>query len=168
MPFNVALAAGFPDRYGYIMIMRQDNQWNLAHKSYLEPVSDVWFDAVRGYSDGYAAVKKDGKWNFVSENGSLLTDVWFKSVKDFSNGFGVVEKDNGRFGYIDTDGNVHGNHSFSGRFQSGRALISSGKWFYYINRSLKKIKGPFEYGSNVLIGRMALVRDKNGQRIIAL
>lgn len=168
MPFNVALAAGFPDKYGYIMIMRQDNQWNLAHKSFLEPVSEVWFDAVRSFSDGYAAVQKDNKWNFLSEKGSLLSESWFDSVKDFSNGFGVVERKNGTFGYIDTQGIVQGHHHFAGKFLYSRALISSGKWFYYINRNLKKIKGPFEYGSNVLMGRMAIVRDKHGQRVIAL
>lgn len=70
-------------------------------------------DAV-GFVDGLLAVKKDGHWGYVREDGTAVTPFVYEMISNESgreqlyapvNGYIVVKKD-GKFGLIDTDGNV--------------------------------------------------------------
>lgn len=65
-----------------------------------------------GFVDGLLAVKKDGKWGYVREDGTAVTAFAYETVSDESgmeqvyapvNGYIAVKKD-GKFGLIDTDG----------------------------------------------------------------
>ena len=52
-------------------------------------------DAARYYSEGYAAVQKDGKWGFVDEAGQCVIPCQYDEVGDFSEGLAAV-KDAGK------------------------------------------------------------------------
>lgn len=48
-------------------------------------------DAARYYSEGYAAVQKDGKWGFVDEAGQCVIPCQYDEVGDFSEGLAAVK-----------------------------------------------------------------------------
>ena len=61
------------------------------------------FDDVCNFSEGFAAVKKDGKWGYINTKGELIIECKFDDVNYFNKGFAVVKKD-GKKGYINTKG----------------------------------------------------------------
>ena len=166
MPFETVLSAGFA-KDGMFMVMRQDNQWNFVHKDVLAPISEVWFDQVRPFSKGLAAVCKGCKWTYVDMAGNLLGEPRFAEVKDFGTKYGAVRVKKA-WSYVDEEGKLHGKYSTATQFANGRASVSIKGKYYIINSGFKKIFGPFEYASNILHGNTAIVRDADGQRVMLL
>lgn len=166
MPFDVVLAAGLP-KDGYFMVVRQDNKWNFVHELIQEPISEVWYDAVRPFYEGFAAVQQDDKWNYIDETGEVLSDKWFDEARDFSNGMAVIRRKK-VYSYVNNEGDVFGKYNAATSFQHGFASIVIHKRHYIINKEFEKIHGPLEYASNILVAGTAIVRDKEGQRVIRL
>ena len=69
-------------------------------------ISREAYEEVGFFSDGYCWVKKDGKYAFMAEDGTLLGDNWYPSVLPFSEGLALVETSDGRYVYIDIQGDV--------------------------------------------------------------
>ena len=61
------------------------------------------FDDVGNFYEGFAWVKKDGKWGYINTKGEQIVECKFDSVGNFSEGFAIVKKD-GKWGYINTKG----------------------------------------------------------------
>ncbi|WP_299462594.1 WG repeat-containing protein [uncultured Microscilla sp.] len=57
------------------------------------------YTQVKNFSEGLAAVKKNGKWGFIDTTGKLIIDNQFESANSFSEGLAIVEKDN-KYGVI--------------------------------------------------------------------
>jgi len=163
MPFETFLSTGFA-KDGYFTVMRQDNKWNLVHKDVLEPISEKWFDSVKPFSNEYAAVENEGKWNYVGVSGDLVGKKWFDEVKDFGQGFGVM-RNKKTWSYVGEDGTVHGKYTTATSFLRGYAVVSIRKKYYVINKEFEKVRGPFDYATNILTGNTVLTRDKNGQHV---
>lgn len=53
-------------------------------------------------SDGYAAVRIDGKWGFINENGEVVIKPEYIDANSFSNGLAAVKMTKG-WGYIDVN-----------------------------------------------------------------
>lgn len=166
MPFDVVLAAGLP-KDGYYMVVRQDNKWNFVHELIQEPISEVWYDAVRPFYEGFAAVQLNDKWNYINEVGEELSEKWFDEARDFSGDMAVVRKKK-VYSYLSSDGVVSGKYNMATSFRYGFATVVIHKKYYIINKLIEKVHGPFEYASNVLIAGTAIVKDKEGQRAIRL
>ena len=65
----------------------------------------VW-EAEGTLSEGFTAVKKDGKWGFIDREGKVVSECQWDEADDFSKeGLAKVEKDN-NYGYIDKQGKV--------------------------------------------------------------
>lgn len=65
-----------------------------------------WQDA-RDFSEGLAAVKRDGKWGFIDLNGKLVTEMLWQDARDFHHGRAAVQSaDNGWWGFIDASGKL--------------------------------------------------------------
>ena len=67
------------------------------------------FDDVCNFSEGFAAVKKDGKWGYINTKGELIIECKFDYVRDFKEGFAAIKKYGkygmyGKWGYINTKG----------------------------------------------------------------
>lgn len=52
---------------------------------------------MRPFSDGLAAVKRDGKWGFIDKDGFPKISCHYDEVSDFSNGTAAVVQDGKRF-----------------------------------------------------------------------
>ena len=64
------------------------------------------YEDARLFNDeSYAAVKINGKWGFIDNNGNIAIEPKFSDAKSFSNGFAAVEID-GKWGFIDTTGKI--------------------------------------------------------------
>ena len=74
----------------------------LANGAYFDDV----FDRVEYFYEGFAVVLLDGKWNFINQEGQLLSDRWYDAAGGFYNGFANVKLD-GKHYKLDTSGRLH-------------------------------------------------------------
>ena len=100
-----------------------------------EDPNDV-FDYIDDFNDGFAAVKLNGKYNFINTRGELLCNEWFDSCGCFFDGFAKV-KLNGKYNFINTRGELLCNEWFDscGNFFDGFAEVElNGKWNFINTR----------------------------------
>ena len=71
------------------------------------PVVNEWFDSVCAPLDNdccdFFIVEKDGKYNFLSKGGRILSDTWYSHAAHFSGDYALVSS-NGKYNYIDKKG----------------------------------------------------------------
>ena len=70
-----------------------------------KPSDEFYEDAKPFSNEGYAAVKRHGKWGFIDRNGELKIDFTFDDALSFGQHLAAVKID-GYWGYIDIRGNV--------------------------------------------------------------
>jgi len=63
------------------------------------------FDMASSFYEGFAKIKKQGKWGFIDRSGEFAIEPQFEGVKDFSDGMAAI-KQNGKWGYINFNGEV--------------------------------------------------------------
>ena len=90
------------------------------------------YDFVGDFSDGYAPVKLNNKWNLVDTQGKLFSpNQWFDDIGDFYDGY-VRIKLNNKWNFIDTQGKlVSPNQWFdlTSNFYNGYARVKlNNKW----------------------------------------
>ena len=52
----------------------------------------MWYDIIGTHSiNGFFSVMNNHKWNFLSDEGELISDLWFDDVEDFYNGRAKVK-----------------------------------------------------------------------------
>lgn len=110
--FAEKLAPAGKDGWGFI---------NRFGKFVIPPV----FEAVRPFSGGLAAFRKDGKWGFLRKNGKRAFKNVYHEAGDFSEGLAAV-RFNSWWGYIDTDGRpaLASDYASAGPFSGGLAIVS--------------------------------------------
>lgn len=84
LPITVKIVWGFIDKTGKLVI-------------------PAIYDDVQPFSEGLAAVEKNGKCGFIDKNGEEIVPPVYDWVSDFNNGFAIIEKDR-KFGFIDKTG----------------------------------------------------------------
>jgi len=63
------------------------------------------FDSVARFSEGFAIVKLNGKYNYIDQNGNLLCKQWFDDASSFKMGYGWGVLNDTEY-YIDKQGNL--------------------------------------------------------------
>ena len=96
------------------------------------------------FSDGFARVRRnDKKYNYIDEQGKLLSEQLFEKAFDFNEGFAVVEKPIGLMNFINKDGKIISDEWFElvGDFCEGFAEVkrTNGNWVK-IDKTGKLIK----------------------------
>lgn len=101
------------------------------------------FDRAEPFSEGFAAVKRAGKWFFIGVDGNKAFDGQFENVGNFSGGFAWVELD-GKVGFIDHKGGFIVPPAFSQAesFREGLAAVLVGKLWGFISSSGKLVIPP--------------------------
>jgi len=98
-----------------------------------------FFEDARGFSEGLAAVKMNGKWGYIAPNGSIAIPFEFVCERGmagpFREGLARVAR-NGRWGHIDKDGSfvVEPRFDMAYEFSEGLATVELNKRRGYINR----------------------------------
>lgn len=66
-------------------------------------VIPLQYDSAASFSEGMAAVEKDGKWGYIDRTGKVVIPVQYDDAYRFSDGVAVAVK-NGKASFIDTTG----------------------------------------------------------------
>lgn len=110
------------------VVVRQDGGYRLVDRSTGQPIESAVYEDACAFSDNArAAVKKDGRWIFVSDTGEETDLGEFQQVKSFSAGVAPAQKD-GKWGYIDEQGNwiIEPQFTDAGAFTSaGSAFVQT-------------------------------------------
>ena len=61
------------------------------------------YDRIRPYSEGFAAVEKNGRWGFIDRKGRETVRPQYQDVLAYGESRAAVKRD-GRWGFIDTTG----------------------------------------------------------------
>lgn len=72
-----------------------------------QPSNIDQFSEVRRFDCGVAAVKKDGKWGFINEEGIVVIPLKYENVNPFDSRIApqiTIAKYEGKYGYINIDG----------------------------------------------------------------
>lgn len=80
-------AEGFAQTIDYSLVpYRSGDEWGFAdvnRKVIIKPA----YDNVAWFSEGYAAVEKNGKWGYINKAGKLVIPIKFTVAKSFRKGF---------------------------------------------------------------------------------
>ncbi len=85
------------------LFVKKDGTYWLTDPNGTQISAQAYEDADAFYEDSYAAVKKDGVWQYINASGEEQNLGTFEEAKSFSNGMAAV-KINGMWGYIDLEG----------------------------------------------------------------
>ena len=107
------------------------------------------FEKVGEFQNGYARVKLNGKCNFISEEGRLVSPTWFDSCLDFENGYAKVEL-NDKWNFINTEGRLVSHTWFDSceDFKNSYTRVKlNGKWNHINGDGYARVKlnGKFYY-----------------------
>ena len=103
--------------------------------------SDVYEDAKLFADNTYTAVKKNGKWFYINNNGEKIFDKTYEDARPFSNGLAAVMT-GGKWGFVDEKENIVIKPEFFGAKDfndKGSCFVQTGdKWqllkLYRLNR----------------------------------
>ncbi len=111
---------------GYVVML--DNQGNKLSNQVFEDAKLFSFDKL-------AAVKLEGKWGFVDENGKQVIKPQYEDARSFSYGLAAV-KDIGKWGFIDNTGNI----KIKAEFYDAKDFNSEGSCFVNIGNTWQLLK----------------------------
>jgi hypothetical protein len=141
----------------------RDGKWGYIDRSGTFVV-DPQYDEGECFHDGFARVKRDGKWVFIRSTGEVASPH-FEEAGDFSEGMALVCEREGldrRCGYINRDGRVVVDFQFSdgGPFSNGLARVEkAGKWGY-VDKSGRLVVTPqFDSAEDFREGLARVQRD---------
>lgn len=99
-------------------------------------VIDKQFTFAESFSEGRAAVLKDGLWGYVNQTGQTAIPFSFSAAGRFSEGLAAVQTAEG-WRYIDTEGSIKISPiiriAFAGKFSSKLAPIETTEGWGFIN-----------------------------------
>lgn len=103
------------------------------------------YDELGEFSEGFAAVKKDGKWGFINTKGKDVIPCRYDGVYSFSEGFAMVENED-KYGFINTKGQevIPCKYDNVGCFSEGFATVMKDGGWGFINTKGEEIV-PYKY-----------------------
>ena len=102
------------------------------------------FDFVWDFINGFARVELNDKWNFINQEGKLISNQWFDDVWGFYKGFAKVLLNNKR-NFINQEGRLISNQWFdyADNFNNGFALVELNNKRNFINKEGKLISNQW-------------------------
>jgi hypothetical protein len=122
------------------------------------------FDDAENFSDGMAAVKKDGKWGYINKQGTIVIPPQFDDAKNFSDGMARVKKDD-EWGYINKQGKfvIPPQFVWAEDFSDGMAAVEKeGKWGYINKQGKFVIPLQFDLAGDFSDGMAGVKKDGKG------
>ncbi len=95
------------------------------------------FDYCSTFSEGFARIKLNDKFNYINENNKLLSKIWFDDCDNFHYGFACVQLGE-KCNYIDTNGEIISPNQWfdwCDDFYDGFAVVKVGKKWNYIDKN---------------------------------
>jgi hypothetical protein len=132
-----------------------DNGWDYIKGN--QVILHVNFEYVNKFCEGFAMVKKAGKWNFINSEGKLLSNEWFNYAESFRQGIAIV-KSEGKGGIIDSKGKFVIPYIYPVKyFSGGRACIEKN------GEKEKEVTFIDKNGAQIIKWMSATTEFKNGR-----
>ena len=95
---------------------KPNNKWEETLSDAMErlangEVPEIVFDQFYDFEEGFAIVELNGKENFITTNGKLLSDTWFDECYNFENGIAIVCMNN-KWNFLTMNGRLLSNTWF--------------------------------------------------------
>ncbi len=123
------------------------------------------YDDAKSFTEGFAAVKSEGKWGYVNHEGRLVVPCSFEKAEHFSKGLAAVKVDN-KWGYINPEGKfaIKPSYDFAGNFTDKGAMVSREGLSLIIDPSGKEIStdSELDYGDKFLLVNDAMCSFNGG------
>lgn len=143
--------------YGYWLF--EDHNKYYIFNGTLMPVA---YEAIWDYHEGYATVKRDGKYGFVNETGEEVIPCTYRWAGNFSGGLALVMSGE-KYGYIDTTGAEAIPFIYDKVWEfdakAERALVMRDGVYYYVDRAGNEIRYDFPDVFNYKEGVAAVMAD---------
>jgi len=138
-------------------------------------ISEAIFEAIYDFNEGYARVRKDGKWTLINESGEMITRPMYDELKDFKEGLAPARI--GRlWGYINNKGRLVIDPSFveANSFSEGLAVVRGKSGYGYIDTQGEFLLEPNLTLAEDFYNGVAIIKansfygiiDKEGRSII--
>ena len=132
-------------------------------------VMTVDYDELTAYSEGMAAVQKEGLWGFIDLDGQLVIPPEYRQVRSFSDG-AIAYREKGRWGYINSEGKPLFEQTFydAGDFSEGLAPVKDrvdSSWKYIDKKGNNVISAQFDAAQPFKQG-MAVVKKEGKYQYI--
>jgi hypothetical protein len=125
----------------YISGVRNGNVHLIDEKGVIqskEPLTNnrLWIPC-QPFSNGLAALQKNGLWGFIDHSGAFVIEPEYENVRPFSEGYAAVQTLDKQSGYIDTKGNwvVNASYEQAYPFSDGLAPVRLEDSWGYVNAS---------------------------------
>jgi len=162
-----------PCIYDYIcfeddLIMLRKDRWGFTDRYGNEIVSPTYL-AMPEFSEGLAAVRKDGKYGFIGKNGTELIPFAYDDAENFSENLAAVKKED-KWGYINKDGNevIPFVYDYADNFSEGIAHVKKeGKVGYIDKNGNEIILGNYEWVDSIFekVGVVIINKNYKGEYI---
>lgn len=139
-------------------------------------VIEAKYDEVCDFSEGLAAVQKNGKWGYIDKTGKEVVVPQYDAVAfKFSEGFAQVQKNN-KWGYVDSSGKevIPLQYEDTNSFGEGLAHVKKDNQFGYIDKTGKEVIEPQYEDAHLFHDGLAPVKkngrwgfiDKTGKKVV--
>ena len=140
-------------------------------------IVDYQYCNIMGVGEGVARVLDfEKKYHFINYQGKVISNMPFSDALDFNGGFAAV-KNNGKWGFINTSGDLVINYQYDNvmdGFSSGIVAVEKNESWYYINTSGESVfQDHFDSAKRFSEGLAGVKKngkwgfiDKNGNTII--
>ena len=125
------------------------------------------FDDAYIFREGYAVVKKGGKYNHINKEGKLLKETWWDYVYNFFEGYAVVKK-GGKYNYINTECKLLTEEWWDDAYDffEGYAVVKKDRKYNYINREGKLLSAEWwNYAYDFNAGYAKVLKDETWYKI---
>jgi hypothetical protein len=131
------------------------------------------FNKCKSFSEGLAAVKKDGEWGYINNQGALVIKNKYASAGAFNNGIAIVSNGDGELlGYWVRDDKVHPSHvsTFGGTpeyYQTQGLIDKTGRVLVPLKYRIMSAPVGFAVynGNDVYMKELLFMCDKYGKKI---
>ncbi|GGZ44453.1 WG repeat-containing protein [Mesonia mobilis] len=120
------------------------------------------YDFIDSFTEGFAPIKQNEKWGFISQSEKLIVKPTYDYVFPFSEGMAVVVE-NGKWGYVNTKGKVviTPQYRFASHFSNGLARVfKDGKYGFIDKKNETKISFEYEDAEDFKNGLAVVAQDK--------
>lgn len=93
------------NREGNYVSVRINGKWGFIDRETSKFVVPCEYEEVSNYCEGFAVVKKDGRYGVVNTDGELITPCVFDKIFDYKNGFALAVRE-GKCGVLDSTGQL--------------------------------------------------------------